>query len=84
MDQIHEEYKLAFLKLKQAYVNRLKNTIRIIDNIFDLKKYKSLTREDLLRVQVLVHGLAGSGTTFGYPQVTEIGRKADHFIHNLM
>ena len=45
MDQIHEEYKLAFLKLKQAYVNRLKNTIRIIDNIFENRIFWIVIKE---------------------------------------
>ena len=84
MDQMHEQYRFAFLKLKQAYVRRLGNTIRIIDNIQDLGKYKLATRGDLLRTQALVHGLAGSGATFGYPQVTDIGRDVDHFLHDIL
>ncbi len=84
MDQMHEQYQQAFLKLKRTYIYRLENTIRIIDNIFDLEKYKMPTRDDLLRAQALVHGLAGSGATFGYPQITEVGREVDHFLHEIL
>ena len=85
MDEIkNAEYQQAFLKLKQAYVRRLENTVRIIDNILDLEQFSLPSRADMVRAQALVHGLAGSGTTFGYPQVTVAGRDADHVLTDIL
>lgn len=71
------DYKQAFVKLKIRYYQRLQNTIRIIDSILDLESFKPLTKDDVSRARALVHGLSGSGTTFGFPQISEIGQKAD-------
>lgn len=79
-----QEFQQAFLRLQQTYIRRLENTVRIIDNIFDLEKLSPLVRTDLLRVQSLVHGLAGSGSTFGYPEISQEGAKADYFISALL
>lgn len=76
MDE-HIDYKQAFLKLKIRYFQRLKNTVRIIDSILDLESFKPLTKDDVVRARSLVHGLSGSGTTFGFPLISEIGHKAD-------
>ena len=78
-DEKRQEFEKAFFQLRQAYLRRLINTIRIIDNILELEEYKLPKREDAIRAQSLVHGLAGSGTTFGFPEITEVGRDADHF-----
>ncbi len=85
MDELKSlEYQQAFLKLKHAYIRRLENTIRIIDNILDLEQYAMPVRADMLRAQALVHGLAGSGTTFGYPHITDAGREADHLLTDIL
>lgn len=83
MNEMSPEYQQAFNRLKSAYIQRLDNTVRIIDNILDLEQYNLPTREDLLRAQALVHGLCGSGTTFGFPEITEVAREADHFLDAL-
>lgn len=75
-----QEYQQAFLRLQQTYIRRLDNTVRIIDNIFELEKISPLMQEDLVRVQSLVHGLAGSGATFGYPEISAVGSEADNFL----
>lgn len=74
------DYKQAFTKLKIRYYQRLRNTIRIIDNILDMESFKPLTRDDLSRARSLVHGLSGSGTTFGFPQISEVGQKGDKLL----
>lgn len=76
----HIDYKQAFLKLKIRYFHRLKNTVRIIDSILELESFKPLTKDDVVRARSLVHGLSGSGTTFGFPHVSEIGHKADQMM----
>ena len=85
MDDVkRQEFEKAFFQLKQAYIRRLANTVRIIDNILELEKTRMPKREDVMRAQALVHGLAGSGTTFGFPQITEIGHQADYFFEMLL
>lgn len=80
----HAEYEKAFRALKLAYVRRLYNTVRIVDNILSLEKIFPMGRNDLLRAQALVHSLAGSGTTFGFPAVTEAGQRADNFLEQFL
>ena len=85
MDELKNlEYQRAFLELKHAYIRRLENTVRIIDNILDMERYSVPARADMVRAQALVHGLAGSGTTFGYPQITDAGRIADHLLADIL
>ncbi|MCM2343388.1 MAG: response regulator [Alphaproteobacteria bacterium] len=84
MNEMPVEYQQAFNRLKRAYIQRLENTVRIIDNILDLEQYSLPSREDLQRAQALVHGLCGSGTTFGFPEITEVGREADHFLDSFI
>lgn len=79
-----QEYESAFRVLKHSYIRRLYNTVRIIDNILVLEKIVPLSRNDLLRAQSLVHGLAGSGTTFGFPEVTDVGHRADYFLEQFL
>lgn len=83
-DDRQQEYERAFRALKHVYIRRLYNTVRIIDNIMTLEKIVPLSHNDLVRAQALVHGLAGSGTTFGYPEVTAAGRAADHFLEEFL
>lgn len=85
MDEIkRQEYERAFKQLKQTYIKRLNNSVRIIDNILQMGALTPFTHNDILRAQALVHGLAGSGATFGYPEVTEIGHEADQFIDHMV
>ena len=73
-------YEQAYQKLRVAYLKRLENSLEAIQNVLTQRQLGKLTRDDLLRAQHLAHGLAGSGTTFGFPDVTEAGRKADTFL----
>jgi two-component system, cell cycle response regulator len=73
-------YEEAYQKLRLSYVTRLKNSLEAIQNVLSQRKLGKLSKDDMARAQHLVHGLAGSGTTFGFPKVTEAGRKADLFL----
>lgn len=85
MDDIKkQDYERAFRKLKRTYLKRLHNTARIIDNILELGRLTPYTHNDILRAQSLMHGLAGSGTTFGYPEISATGASADEFIEAMV
>ncbi len=79
-----QDYESAIRVLKHSYIRRLYNTVRIIDNILVLEKIVPFSRNDLLRAQSLVHGLAGSGTTFGFPEITQSGQQADYFLEQFL
>lgn len=74
------KYQEAFLNLKRVYLKRLSNSAHIIDDIMMLFAEHAPTYEDFVRIQALVHGLAGSGATFGFPEITGVGREADHYL----
>jgi DNA-binding response OmpR family regulator len=77
-------YEAAYAKLRTAYITRLEG------NITDLTKWirdvsaTPLSKEELLNMQSLAHGLSGSGTTFGFPNVTDAGRNADIFLEKMI
>lgn len=73
-------YEDAYRKLRIAYVERLKNSVESIDHILAQKEMGTLSRDTLQRAMHLAHGLAGSGTTFGFPEITTAGQKIDMFL----
>ena len=77
-------YEEAYRQLKAGFITRLGNSITVIDNIMSRQQVGPLSTEDLERAMHLGHGLAGSGTTFGFPAVTDAGRKLDAFLERLL
>ncbi len=73
----------TFQRLRQTYVERLRHSVEAIDNVLSQKQLAPLSAEDLKRAVNLFHGLAGSGTTFGFPQVSESALKIE-FSSNLV
>ncbi|MDB5491419.1 MAG: two-component response regulator [Micavibrio sp.] len=70
----------TFQRLRQTYIERLRNSVEAIDNVLAQKQLAPLAAEDLRRAITLFHGLAGSGTTFGFPQVSEAALKIEIFL----
>ena len=77
-------YEDAYRQLKAGFITRLGNSITVIDNIIAQQQVGPLSITDLERAMNLGHGLAGSGTTFGFPAVTDAGRKIDSFLERLL
>ncbi len=73
-------YEDAYRKLRMAYIDRLQNSVESIDHILAQKEIGTLSRDTLQRAMHLAHGLAGSGTTFGFPEITMAGQKIDMFL----
>jgi two-component system cell cycle response regulator len=67
----------TYAKLRTAYVERLRDNHAFIKGVAEKTLSEPVDREDLAKMQALAHGLAGSGTTFGFPDVTTAGRKAE-------
>lgn len=70
----------TFQRLRQTYIERLRNSVEAIDNVLGQKQLAPLAAEDLKRAMNLFHGLAGSGSTFGFPQVSESALKIEVFL----
>lgn len=70
----------TFQRLRQTYIERLRNSVEAIDNVLAQKQLAPLSVEDLKRAVELFHGLAGSGATFGFPQVSESALKIEIFL----
>lgn len=77
-------YEEAYRQLKEQFIARLQSSISVIDNILAQTQIAPLQKVELARAMHLAHGLAGSGTTFGFPAVTAAGRKADSQIDKIV
>ena len=75
-----QAYEEVYEKLKRAYVTRLNASITILETTLRNLVSGPLSQEDLANLQLLAHGLSGSGTTFGFPDVTEAGRLLDLYL----
>lgn len=77
-------YEETYQKLLYEYIRRLEKSVEAIDNILAQRQLNPLTKDDLLRAQMLAHGMSGSGATFGFSAVSDAGRKADVFLERLI
>jgi two-component system cell cycle response regulator len=84
LEFINTPYEEAYRKLHHAFLERLRNSIEAIDNILAQKNFGPLKKPDLERAMHLSHGLAGSGTTFGFPDVTTGGQRIDQFLNKVI
>lgn len=78
-----QAYEEVYEKLKRAYVTRLNASITILDTTLRNLASGPLSKDDLVNLQSLAHGLSGSGTTFGFPDVTEAGRVLDVYLDKI-
>jgi two-component system, cell cycle response regulator len=77
-------FEEAYQKLHGAYIKRLENSIEAIENILTQKQLGPLKKEALQRAVFLVHGLAGSATTFGFPEISAGAKKCDVFLEKVI
>lgn len=83
MSQPAESYEQIYARLKAEYVERLRKNLSEIKIFSQKLTSEPIGRNDLLGMQSLSHGLAGSGTTFGFPEVTSQGRRVEQFLDKL-
>jgi DNA-binding response OmpR family regulator len=77
-------YEDAYRQLHAAYIVRLRDSLAAIDNILAQKQIAPLAKDTLERAMHLAHGLAGSGTTFGFPDITAAGRRVDQHLDKIV
>lgn len=79
-----QSFEEIYKKLHSDYVARLENSIEAINNIITQKQLGPLKKDALERAVFFAHGLAGSGTTFGFPEVSADARKIDTFLEKIL
>ncbi len=81
-----ESYNNIFNDLKAGYVDRLRGSIVTLNATLDQLKNPEtpFRREDAIRLHLLAHSLAGSGTTFGYPHVSKSAYQTEEFLHQYL
>ena len=74
----------AYRKLRQTFLERLRNTVKVFDNILAQQAMSPLGKSDLTSAMLLAHNLAGSGATFGFPEISVAGQKVDVMLDQLL
>jgi len=65
------------MDLQQDYASRLPDKIIELEQIWERIQRRSNTKSDLALLRRKVHSLAGSGTTFGFKQISEYARQVE-------
>lgn len=82
--QSSQRYQEAFRQLKTAYRERIAETIDMLDGYLGQEDPRYLYTEGLQCLLSLSHNMAGSGSTFGYPQITAKGREVNVYLKSLL
>lgn len=67
-------------KLKADYLGRLEKSLYALENNFMKRKAHNTSKDDLSGAIYMLHGLAGTGGTFGFPAISETARAAEIFL----
>lgn len=84
MNSNKSAYEETYAKLRGEYITRLEGNISDLSHLIDGFSSTPLSKEELLNIQSVAHGLSGSGTTFGFPDITDAGRKCDMFLEKII
>ena len=72
-----DTYEAQLEALRQQYVAILPDKIDEIERAWGEVANKGSCEETLRPMVMLAHGLAGSGATFGFPQVSDLSRRIE-------
>jgi len=70
--------------LRRDYADRLRREGMELTALHELLQGGTISATDLRRVQKLAHGLAGTGSVFGHPDVSLAGAPLDNFAGDLL
>lgn len=84
MHKDRSSYEQSYQKLRVAFLQRLEKDAGAIESLFVHRKSEGWTKEEAEKAMYLAHGLAGSGSLFGYPEVSQKGRAADKFLAQIL
>lgn len=71
-------------KLKKEYVAQIKEKCAEIELLAPLQKIASLKIESLLKLTQIAHRFSSSGTTFGFPQLSAVGKSLELVLHTII
>jgi chemotaxis protein histidine kinase CheA len=81
-DDVDEALEAAMVPLRAEYLNEAPERVRELSAALGrLRAGDGLGLEDLER---FFHRLAGSGGSYGFPQITERSREAEHTVFRLL
>ncbi|HXF91066.1 MAG TPA: Hpt domain-containing protein, partial [Candidatus Nitrosotenuis sp.] len=66
--------------LQRAYVENLTKHITQIDHLTAQQQRGNFNLESLQELKFIAHKLAGSGKTFGFPDISDYARQLEQFI----
>jgi len=66
--------------LRANYVTRLHKSAALLDALLELKRTGHIFKKDAVEAHRLAHMLAGSGATFGFPNISEVAILAEEFL----
>lgn len=70
----------ALEKLRQKYRTRLKDVLHKIEELQSQLQKESPSKDLTTELKDVAHSMAGTGGTFGYPDISSSGRKLDEYI----
>lgn len=71
-------------KLRQGYLDSLPDEIKLMDSLWDGIQHDPKNRDSLYDLYRLVHRLNGSGTTFGFPEISKIASLVEATLQSMM
>ena len=77
MEQQNAKLKDRIRSVQQHFVAKLPNQIDEIKQLWKTLRYVSWEHERVVELQTIAHRLAGSGGTFGFPEVSHVARAVD-------
>jgi HPt (histidine-containing phosphotransfer) domain-containing protein len=66
--------------LRVQYLERLKPRIKEFEKFLITAESGSLTQKDIDDIKFQAHKLAGTGTTYGYPEISEAGMNLEDLL----
>ena len=66
--------------LRSTYVTRLRKSVTLLDALLHTKQTGPVSKHDVVEAHKLAHMLAGSGATFGFPNISEVAQVAEVFL----
>lgn len=66
--------------LMASYKENIAGTLHTLDCLVNENDAKAALKQDRDKIMHLAHGIAGSATIYGYPSLSEAGKKLDRFL----
>lgn len=77
------EFDRRFRQLQEKYIDRTERRLQRIEELGEQLAATGM-REDAEELHNLVHRLAGSGETLGYPKITEVSAQLEETLETIL